>query len=291
MGKSVREIVVSELLESMKDGVVPWHKPWFHLTKLNVRGTCYRGVNRMLLSRYDDVLYMTFKQCGELGGKVKKDEKGKMVVFWKINKIETRNEKGETEIKTVPILRYYKVWGLSQVELPEKVTDKLKAKYETERKKAETLPDSTIEEFLKMTGVKVNRIESDSAHYTPSSDSITMPLITQFKTPDAYYKTHFHELTHWTGHESRCNRDLSGRFGSEKYAKEELTAEIASSMLCYHFNLDTQIEMTASYCDDWMQAIRDHNNIIFSASRQSEEAIKWLSEKVLTDEQTEKKAS
>ena len=107
---------------------------------------------------------------------------------------------------------------------------------------------------------------SDRAFYTPSTDEITLPAYGQFHSAIAYYATLLHELCHWTGHESRCNRKISNRFGNADYAFEELIAELGSAMLCSEFNIDSQLDNHASYLSNWLDILKQDKKAFFKAS-------------------------
>jgi antirestriction protein ArdC len=97
-----------------------------------------------------------------------------------------------------------------------------------------------------------------------------------FKSVAGYYGTVFHEIAHSTGHKKRLDRDLSGTFGSESYAKEELIAEITSAMILSSHGLTSEIENTAAYCQSWLKALKNDRNLILSASGKSEKAMAYI---------------
>jgi antirestriction protein ArdC len=140
--------------------------------------------------------------------------------------------------------------------------------------------DCTIEEFIANTKADIRHGDETRAFYTVNFDFINMPKIGQFNNSESYYNTLLHELTHWTGHKSRCDRELKGSFGSESYGKEELVAEIGSAIMSHEFKL-SGIEQSASYCENWLKAIHENNNIIFSASTKADEAVSYLKKLVI----------
>ena len=218
--------------------------------------------------------YLTFKQCVEAGGHVKKGEKSSLVVFWKW--IEQEDEEtGET--KEVPFLRYYNVFHIDQCE-------GIQAKYTTEAH----FPDgaSTVEtaqeiiyDYLEREGVKLTHSEGDRAFYRPSTDEILLPLRKQFVGTAEYYGTVFHELTHSTGHPSRLNRlDKVVAFGSDVYSKEELVAEIGAAALVNHCGLEssTSLRTNAAYIQNWLSVLKGDKRFIVSAAGKAEKAVNLI---------------
>ncbi len=85
------------------------------------------------------------------------------------------------------------------------------------------------------------------------------PVIEQFNTMQDYYATALHEIAHSTGHSSRLNRDMSGDFGSEKYAVEELRAELSSMFLQMENGIQLEgkhIENHSAYLANWLKAAK-----------------------------------
>lgn len=269
-----KDIIINDILAEMESGVVPWEKPWFAIGKCNLEsGHVYKGINQLLLASAEDEFYLTFKQVKELGGSVNAGAHGKHICFWNWYK---ETKEGIETGKKVPSVKYYTIFGLSMVELPEEVKEKLIAKRRIEMK--ENAINMPVEEFIATTKATVKHDDQVRAFYSPSKDYINMPQIGQFKDSDAYYKTFFHELTHWTGHPSRCNRGIESNagFSSETYAKEELVAEIGSALLSREFEIDPETKQTAAYVQNWMQAIRTDKNLIFGAASKAEKALEYL---------------
>ena len=266
--------VTDRIIAQMEQGVIPWQKPWVSNGKAvsHATGKPYSLLNQMLLGRPGE--YLTFKQCQEAGGKVKKGEKSSLVVFWKW--IEQKDiETGDT--KEVPFLRYYNVFHIDQCE-------GISAKYTTEA----AFPDgaSTVEhaqniiyDYLGRTGVKLSHHEGDRAFCRPSTDEIVLPIRKQFVSTAEYYSTIFHELAHSTGASTRLNRLSSAAFfGSEEYSKEELTAEIASAALANHVGLETSTSLrnNAAYIQNWLQVLKGDKRFIVSAAGKAEKAVNLI---------------
>ena len=266
--------VTSRIIQQMENGVIPWHKPWIASGKAisHATGKAYSLLNQMLLGRPGE--YLTFKQCQEAGGRVRKGEKSHMVVFWKW--METEDE--ETgEKKEVPFLRYYNVFHIDQCE-------DITAKYTTEA----AFPDGAevleaaqeiVYDYLGRTGVKLSHTEGDQAFYRPSTDEVVLPIRKQFVSTAEYYSTVFHELTHSTGHPSRLNRlARPSFFGTEDYSKEELVAEIGAAALVNHVGLETSSSLrnSAAYIQNWLGVLKGDKRFIVSAAGRAEKAVNLI---------------
>ena len=266
--------VTDRIIAQMEQGIIPWQKPWVNNGKAvsHATGKPYSLLNQMLLGRPGE--YLTFKQCQEAGGHVKKGEKSSMVVFWKW--IEQEDEEtGET--KEVPFLRYYNVFHIDQCE-------GITAKHTTEA----AFPDGAdtqeaaqdiIHDYLSRTGVKLLHEEGDHAFYRPSTDEIVLPLRKQFISTAEYYSTVWHELVHSTGHPSRLNRlDKVAAFGSEVYSKEELVAEIGAAALVNHCGLEssTSFRNNAAYIQNWLSVLKNDKRFIVSAAGKAEKAVNLI---------------
>jgi len=113
------------------------------------------------------------------------------------------------------------------------------------------------------------------AFYDKDNDFVGMPPARAFKSPEDFWATELHEATHWTGHKARCDRDLTGRFGDESYAAEELVAELGSAFLCADFGIKGHLQHP-EYIGNWLKVLKGDKYAIFSASRLAREAIAFL---------------
>jgi len=264
--------ITNRIMAQMEGGVIPWRKPWVSSGSCisYASGKPYSLLNQMLLGRPGE--YLTFNECRKAGGYVRKGEKSSMVVFWTW----LQKEDEETgEVKNIPFLRYYNVFHIDQCE-------GLKARH------AEPLPqtvnpdeqaEAIIANYLQTSGVKLNHEQGDRAFYRPSSDSITLPLLAQFRETAEYYSTAFHEMVHSTGHKSRLDRlEKTAFFGSEAYSKEELVAEIGAAALVNHAGLETasSFRNNAAYVQNWLQVFRNDKRFIISAAGKAEKAVKLI---------------
>ena len=265
--------VTNRIMEQLENGLIPWRKPWISVGNAisHATGKPYSLLNQMLLGRPGE--YVTFNQCQQEGGKVRKGEKSQMVVFWKW--IETEDE--ETgEKKEVPFLRYFNVFHIDQCE-------GLKAKYTQELPQTSADADQTAESiiagYIQRSGVRLLHSEGDRAFYQPLTDSITLPLRAQFRETAEYYSTAFHELTHSTGHTSRLDRlEKTAFFGSEAYSKEELIAEIGAATLVNHAGLETpdSFRNNTAYIQNWLSVLQNDKRFIVSAAGKAEKAVNMI---------------
>ena len=276
---NVYEMVTARIIAELEKGNIPWEKPWTGVRSgafNRISKKPYSLINQMLLQHSGE--YATFKQWSELGGHVKKGEKSEIVVFWKIFEAEETNpETGEKETKKIPLLRYYNVFHISQVEGVEPLA--------SEQLNDEVEP---IEEADKIITMYVNRehidfeeLPSNEAFYSPSNDRVVVPMKEQYENINEYYSTTFHELTHSTGHKSRLDRLESGAiasFGSETYSKEELVAEIGSASIMNMLGIETPqtFKNSTAYIQSWLKVLKSDNKFIVSASSRAEKAVNYI---------------
>lgn len=279
MSKSVYEMVTDRIIEQLENGVIPWQKPWTGIRSgayNRISKKSYSLLNQMLLKHDEE--YATFKQWQDLGGHVRKGEKSEIVVFWKIQPIEEVKEDGTKEVKHIPLLRYFNVFHISQVDGVEPLPkDGLKDIEPIE--KAENI----LHDYWSREDITVEHMASDSAYYSPSRDLIHLPLFEQFKNANEYYSTAFHESVHSTMKESRCNRaeEREGKlvaFGSNEYSKEELVAEIGSANLMNIIGIESQksFRNIAAYIQNWLSVLKNDVKFIVSASSKAEKAVKYI---------------
>lgn len=276
---NVYDMVTNRIIAELEKGKIPWEKPW-----TGVRSGAYNRItkrpysllNQMLLQHRGE--YATFKQWQDLGGHVRKGEKSEIVVFWKIfESKETDSDTGEIEVKKIPLLRYYNVFHISQVEgveplAPEQLND------EVEPIEA---GDKIITYYINREHLNFVECKSNKAYYSPSNDTVVVPLKEQYNIINEYYSTTFHELIHSTGHKDRLNRLQTGTvaaFGSEDYSKEECVAEIGSATLMSIAGIETPktFRNSTAYIQNWLQVLRNDNKFIVSASSKAEKAVNYI---------------
>lgn len=277
---NIYQAITDRIIAQLEHGQIPWQKPW-------IAGNCIGAFNRISKKPYSmlnqmmlkhDGEYASFKQWESLGGKVKKGEKAEMVVFWKPTEVKETNKSGHVNVKIVPILRYFNVFHISQVDGVSPLD-----------REEKTFSHEPIEEAEQIKGMYATRehiriVESDSdrAFYSPSLDFIQIPMKSLYPDVNEFYSTLFHEMIHSTGHASRLNRfehdAKAAAFGSAEYSKEELVAEIGAAALVNMIGIETAntFKNSAAYIQSWMKVLANDNRFIVSASSKAEKAVKFI---------------
>jgi antirestriction protein ArdC len=221
---------------------------------------------------YNCPLWLTYKQAAELGGQVRKGEKGSLVVYAnKITKTDTDETGADVEIE-IPFMKGYTVFNAEQIDgLP----GHYYATVEPENSGIERL--DAVERFFASTKITIQHGGS-SAFYSPDRDIVQMPELKTFRDAESYYATLAHEATHATRHESRLNRDLGRkRFGDAGYAMEELVAEIGAAFLCADLGITPETrEDHAAYIASWLKVLKDDRRAIFTAASHAQKAADYL---------------
>ncbi|MET4898738.1 zincin-like metallopeptidase domain-containing protein [Sphingomonadaceae bacterium jetA1] len=276
--------VTRKIISELEAGRFPWVQPWDvsaaagpGLPRNALTGRRYSGVNIMLLwgaaieGGHASQHWLTFKQALEAGGNVRKGEKGTTVVYADrfIPEAEKARavESGE-DARAVPFLKRFMVFNVAQCE-------GLRPGLASE---PAPLPEREIvphaEALIAATGADI-RIGGDKAFYSPSGDYIQVPPQPAFRDQINYYRTVFHELSHHSGAAHRLNRDLSGRFGSKPYAREELCAEISAAFICAALGIVPTVRH-ADYVGSWLEVLREDNRAIFRAASQASKAADFI---------------
>ncbi|MCX6232932.1 MAG: zincin-like metallopeptidase domain-containing protein [Bacteroidetes bacterium] len=271
----VYAIVTNRIIEHLEKGVVPWHKTWTEagLPQNLITGKKYRGINVWLLSalNYNQNYFLTFNQVQDLGGSVKKGEKSHEVIFWKW--IEKENEETK-EKERIPMLKYYRVFNISQCEgIP---LEKIPKPIEHNNNPIECC-EKVIDEMPKRPNIQH---KEQQAYYNRLNDYVNMPKIENFEKSEDYYGALFHELVHSTGHGERLNRKElleSKGMKTDKYAIEELTAEMGASYLKSHAGIPIEeLENNASYIQGWLEHLKNDKKFIVYASSQAQKATDYI---------------
>ena len=283
--KDVYTRVTERIIADLEQGVRTWLKPWHsehaagRITRpLRHNGTPYRGMNILLLwgeavaKGYAAPIWMTYKQAQELGANVRKGEHGSLVVYANsISKTET-NDKGEDVEREIPFMKGYTVFNVEQV-------DGLPAHYYAQPVNPLPLSEriEAADAFMKATGATIHH-GGNSAFYAPARDVVQLPPFEAFKDKESYYATALHELTHWTKHKDRLERDFSAkRFGDTGYAREELVAELGAAFLCADLGITPDIrDDHAAYLGHWLNVLKEDKRAIFSAAAHAQRAADYL---------------
>ena len=283
MKRDLYSEVSARIVAELEAGAAPWVKPWSATAGLNVPQNAvtnrpYSGCNVILLwlarnRGWPTPRFLTFKQAIEAGGNVRKGEHGTKVYFVKQLQIKD----GEEDARLVPMMREYTVFNVAQCE---NLPDGVKAGKPMRVRNPDTR-DASADEFLRSTRADI-RDGHGEAYYVPSHDFISVPAFEAFKGADHFYCTAFHELTHWTGHQSRLDRDLKNRFGSHEYAAEELIAELGAAFLCAEFGFDGDVR-NAGYIATWIELLKADKRAFFTACNRASKAAEYLRGLALTE--------
>ncbi len=276
MNTNLHSDVTQQIIKAMKSSkgfVMPWHTQ----SAMPVNATTdnyYSGINALSLwaisqeHHYSSSTWATYKQWQSIGAQVSKGEKGSKIVIYK----PLPESSDVDENKPRVLLRSATVFNASQItgwQSPAPLLDK-------------TVSLEAVEQFVANSAVKVEH-GGGKACYISKLDKIMMPERTLFNgsatstETEAYYSTLLHELTHWTGIKSRCDRDISGRFGSKHYAMEELVAELGAAFLCSELGVTNSPRQDhADYISSWVAVLQGDPKAIFWASARASEAVVYL---------------
>lgn len=281
----VYQIVTDRVMAALEMEEVPWQRPWCSVNGgayNRVSGKHYSLINQMLLTHTGE--YATFKQWTELGGKVRKGEKGEMVVFFKWpnqdkedqTAEDNKEETQEYDRSRKPVLRYYKVFHISQVEGVEPLESKVPV-YSSD---PISIGEEVFWNYVRREGIRVELEPSNEAYYSPTRDLIHLPELSQYQYPAEFISTAFHEAAHSTGDETRLARAglKKASFGSEIYSKEELIAEISACVLTNTLQIETDhsVQNSTAYICGWLKALQNDRRMIVQAAGQAEKAVNYI---------------
>jgi antirestriction protein ArdC len=274
----ITDLIVAEL----ERGVRPWMKPW-NAGRINRplrhNGEKYTGINVVTLwmeadrRGFTSSFWLTYNQTQTLGGFVIKGEHGVPVLYaGRFTKKETDKNGQEVE-REIPFMKEYTVFNAEQ-------TKGLPLSFHLIAKNAGNTPIKRIgnaERFFTNTKADV-RIGGGSAYYAEEPDYIQMPPFGSFKDSESHAATLAHELTHWTKHPSRLNRNLGRKaWGDEGYAMEELVAELASAFLCADLAITPEVrEDHAAYIADWLTVLKNDKRAVLTAASHASKAVDFL---------------
>lgn len=310
-----RKALVDQVMKNLEEGTGLWKQGWRTggAPVSATTGKPYRGINNLYLTLsamsegYGDNRWATFHQMEENGWTFKTDEEGntlakgkaRSVEFFELRDRETKkkfdksvldgmslDEKQEYIDKNIyPVRKYYNVFNADLIDgIPAKETFEIDEATRSQR----------AEDFISFWSETESPIEyqGDYAYYSPSNDKIRLPKRENFKTAEDYYSTAMHEIGHSTGHKSRLNRDLSGRFGSPEYATEELRAEIASLFIEQEFGIEVDehaVRNNAAYIGSWKAEIEEDPDALFKAITDADRIAKYIVEKEKSKKKEAKK--
>lgn len=262
--------IVEKIIKSIENDTTGiWTKSWVGggLPLNYASKTTYSGFNILSLLLMQDEMnwttsqYLTFNQIKKIkGAKLKKGSKSTPVFFFKI--LEKKEEKnGVKKIVNIPLLKFYYVFNLDQIEGIEIGSQKQE--------------NSDLNDFVNNCDVDV-RIKTE-AYYSPIDDYIGIPSINMFNSVEAYASTILHELSHSTGHKDKLNRNLSAKFGSESYAREECIVELSNMFLCNHLSIKNEANQSEAYIKNWLvDSLKAEPKMLWKLASESQKIFNYL---------------
>lgn len=281
----IRQQITDDIIRAMESGTPPWRKSWsagcMHLNAST--GQVYKGINQIVLGMQGrgDPRWLTYKQAGYMGLQVRNGECGtqivKMVEITRRQAAQEAATGGDVLVEDgtrALVMRAYTVFNASQIEgiapMPARVCNV-------------TCADA-VEQIifaLQRTGLKVNFGQGFQPAYYPRTDEVRIPPASEFISLEDFHATLLHEAAgHATGHPKRLARlHMDARFGSPEYAREELRAELVSSMMQGVIGLPpgpTMISQHSAYLASWLQALRNDKNEIFRAAADAQKICDYI---------------
>jgi antirestriction protein ArdC len=277
--------VTNAIIHAIEQGVTTCEMPWHRragsgLPYNPVTNKTYHGINTVSLwidgqlGGYASPYWASYRQWQSLGAQVRSGEHGSLIVFYKVIGPDPAQDDVEETTAKRAVIRYSFVFNSEQVEgwsCPRAAPADVDIG---------TL--SNVEEFVTSLRSRI-RYGSDGASYSPVTDRILMPHRNDFRDTAAgnalegFYAVLLHEHIHWSGHPSRLNRDLSGRFETNTYAMEELVAELGAAFLCASLGISTYPRTDhASYIANWLRVLKEQKTAIFAAASAASVASQFL---------------
>jgi antirestriction protein ArdC len=274
VNRDIYQAITDRFVEQLKRGTVPWQKPWFGVQNIVSRKP-YRGINALLLGSndYQSPFWITFKQALDLGGHVRKGDRSTPVIYYKI--LEKRDAAGKVMLRNdgrparIPFVRWANVFNLDQTEGIQ--TPSMTVNQGT------TQPCEKAAAIVENARLCAIHHAGFAAYYSPQDDVIRIPAPSTFHSREDYYHSLYHEMIHATGHPSRLDREgvtQQARFGSERYSKEELVAELGAAFLSNEAGIldSVRFENSAAYLGSWINKLENDPRMIVSAASQAQKA-------------------
>lgn len=288
---NVYQMITDRIIEQMEKGLIPWRKPWSGTIDgaINyVTRKPYSLINQMLLGKPGE--WITFKQAKALGGNIKKGAQSSIVCFYSrtvMKKQKEETEDGDTMTVTifqehfVPVLKFYHVFHLDDVE---GIESKIKTDAPTVTLQPVDKAEQVINGYLSAEPhLKFhNDKPSNRAYFSPGTDEVVVPMMSQYQDVEEYYSTAFHELTHSTMTADRLNRkaeeETPAIFGNTSYSREELVAEMGAAMLVNVCGMDCEkaFKNSVAYIQGWLKQLKNDPKMIVWASSRAEKAARYI---------------
>ena len=267
-------------IKQIEENKAPWQREWkeghaggflpFNL----VSGRTYRGYNPMTLLAVQEERgfqsngWVTYKQAAALGGQVRRGEKATAIHFYMPTTYMKQQEDGSQLETEGAVKKMAFVFNVDQIDgLPE--LEALVPLSEAER-------HAECEQLMSQSEAPIFFDGGSRAYYRPSTDSIHLPAREAFVSQEALYSVALHEMGHSTGHKKRLDRDLSGKFGTEQYAFEELCAEISSCLMSSRLGIAHNPAQHVAYVQSWIKLVKEDPRAIHKACAQAERIFDYL---------------
>ena len=277
--------VVSKIIADIEaNDLPPWQREWSGgagIPMNHIHGTPWSGTNIISAwvhnwaGGYTSNRFLTFNQIKTMGLQLK-GEKGEpirqampLINFHDRKIAEENKETGKVEDKWI---KGMKVWNVFNIEQVEGLSDPDAVTHDHD--------PATISDAIKVTKALGVNIHKGPPYYSSTLDTIKMPDLCEFTSPEAFISTMFHESGHATGHPSRLDRNMANPFGSEAYAKEELIAELTAAFLCAEYQITYKLEQHASYLKSWLKAFKGEPSYLIKSATQASKAVAFIKEKM-----------
>ena len=286
------QLVTNQIIKDMEsaDGS-KWIKGWSNKSFQNINGHHYTGFNVFWLSMIDGgflggearqrKVYGTYLQWKNIGCQVKKGSKSIQLLKPIIGVKKVEDKDGKEVDRPYKFFSTFNVFNIEDVDGDISSFDGVDRPRELNDVEASKVADN----YVSYLNADIEHIDGGNAYYVPSQDKVFMPSRSDFiNTKDGsathnYYGTLFHELTHWTGHSTRCDRKLTGYKGSKDYAFEELVAELGSAFLCNQLDISASPRHDhAKYLKSWIRCLKDNPNALLNASGLASKSLKYMNE-------------
>jgi antirestriction protein ArdC len=268
--------ILDKIIRQIEAGCPPWRVPWAcsgvsGLPTNALTKRPYSGTNVLVLwaaqavEGYEHGLWLGYEQSRKMGGHVRKGESATQIIAF--STYEKENDSGEKEMRRwIKPMNVFNIAQCDGIEMPVIETHQWE-------------PLEAEEALINSSGATIE-YGGDRAFYSPSKDFIQLPGRERFACAEDFAATLIHELTHWTGHESRLNRDLKNKFGTEAYAFEELIAEIGAAMAMAHLGLRGEVTDHASYLASWLKVLKQDARHLMTAASAASKAFEFLTSKM-----------
>lgn len=269
----IYEQVTAQMIQRIEqDNLAPWNRPWAlkaSWPKNFVSKRQYNGINvlLLLLTQHSTPYWLTFNQARNLGGTVRKGEKGTHIVFWK--QFQRTDEQDPDQKRMVLVARQYTVFNFDQTEGIE-APPELRSETQTDK--------GTPQDLLWRSYPNPPAIKhlGDQAFYDAARDTVVMPPVSEFHSQEHYHATLYHELIHSTGHRDRLDRSTlkdATFFGDLSYCKEELVAEMGAAMMCGLAGIENVLPNSAAYLKGWLRRLKEEPRWLVQAASQAQRAV------------------